>query len=839
MKNKKSRGLFSSSDSMETSARMKEYIDRIKDLEKQLGELRKVGEALKEGEENFRDIFETVKEGIGYTTLSGKVLSINRNLELILGIPKEKIINKNVTKLAKELLSPKNFSIVLNPIRSILKGKGIDPIQFEYKDRSLEVSVNINARTKRLTGSFRDITESKSINDALSISETLLRRAELASKSGNWELHLDTGIMYGSEGAKIIYGLNESVMEYSKVIQIPLPEYRPLLDKSMKELIENGKPYNIEFKIRKADTGEIVDVHSISEFDSVRRIIFGSIQDITDRKMAEDQIIRKNSDLSILLRITIELLESVERKKVLKTILEGGTNLIGLETGAIYLIEGDELLLETTIPPIPVDFPKDFKRTSLLNHPNISKAVNENRPVLIPDVSLAEFTAEERLIAKTRSLGSILYIPLYARMRVAGVLIIGSVNRLHSFTESDIALSQTLSNLASLSLENSFLFEDMTVAKEKAEESDRLKTAFIQNISHEIRTPLNAIIGFSGFLEQPDLSEADRKEYINIIFQSNNQLLSIINDILNISQIETGQVTLKYNDVNINLIIRNLYLQFHLEAEKKNIELRTKTVFPDEISILLTDKDKLIQIISNLLSNAIKFTNEGYVEFGYYYNGDNLIFFIKDSGIGISENEQFRIFERFYQVDKAVSRRYGGTGLGLSISKAYAELLGGKLWVESVLGAGSTFYCSIPYKKGKYEANCTNPNTDFVIESQHSSSKILVAEDDDFSYSLLYAIFKPLGYEIVRAIDGRSAIELCKSDKDIALVLMDIKMPVVDGYEATYEIKKFRPEIKVIVQTACAHPADRTRAFEKGCDEYFVKPFNRKLIVSIVEKYLR
>ena len=203
----------------------------------------------------------------------------------------------------------------------------------------------------------------------------------------------------------------------------------------------------------------------------------------------------------------------------------------------------------------------------------------------------------------------------------------------------------------------------------RAEESDKLKTAFLHNISHEIRTPLNAIIGFSGFLDQPDISEQERKDYIDIIFQSNNQLLSIINDILNISHIETGQAKLKITRADINKILKNLHHQFLPVAERKNLSLRIGKHREDCKAIVETDEFKLVQIISNLLSNAIKFTDQGYVEFGYECSGDYVEFYIEDTGIGIAAAELPRIFERFYQVDRTESRNYGGTGLGLPISK--------------------------------------------------------------------------------------------------------------------------------------------------------------------------
>ena len=261
---------------------------KVKNLENQLKELKRVDRILRESEENFQDIFETVSEGIIYTNLRGKVIALNRNMEEIVGIPKEKLINKSALSIANQLLTPENFKIVQPMVKEVILGKGVEPFQVKYGDKILEVTVKINKKTKRLTGTINDITESKKAEIAHKESEARLRKAELTSKSGNWELHLKTGKMYGSEGATKIYGVKKSPMDFSFIKKIPLSEYRPMMDKALDDLLKYGKSYNIEFKIRKADTGEILDIHSICEYDKDNQILFGLIQDITDRKRAEE-----------------------------------------------------------------------------------------------------------------------------------------------------------------------------------------------------------------------------------------------------------------------------------------------------------------------------------------------------------------------------------------------------------------------------------------------------------------------------------------------------------------------------------------------------------------------
>lgn len=242
---------------------------------------------------------------------------------------------------------------------------------------------------------------------------------------------------------------------------------------------------------------------------------------------------------------------------------------------------------------------------------------------------------------------------------------------------------------------------ELIAAKEKAEESDRLKTAFLHNVSHEIRTPMNAIIGFSALLSEPDTTVDERNQYIDIIFKSGSQLLSIINDIVDLSNVETGQAKLNIKELNLNSCMRSLNEQFSYKGKSDTISFNLKTVLTDKESLILTDSTKLIQILSNLINNATKFTQEGTIDFGYSLADGFLEFFVKDTGIGISPEFQDKIFERFFQIDSPLSRKYGGTGLGLSICKAYVELLGGKIWVNSRPGEGTIFRFTIPYRKAR------------------------------------------------------------------------------------------------------------------------------------------
>lgn len=384
---------------------------------------------------------------------------------------------------------------------------------------------------------------------------------------------------------------------------------------------------------------------------------------------------------------------------------------------------------------------------------------------------------------------------------------------------------------------------DLYLAKEKAEESERLKTSFLQNISHEIRTPMNAIVGFSGMLKKPGITDEKRESYVAIIKNSCNQLLSIVSDILTISSLETKQEKLNLQKVCINTIIVDLIAIFNIQAKSQNIKIFSKQALSDRQSEIYTDSTKLTQVLTNLITNAIKFTHQGYIEFGYNYHKDApdgislqyplLVFYVKDTGIGIKPEQQEKIFERFRQADTSINRKYGGTGLGLSISKGFVELLGGKIWVESEPEKGSSFYFTIPYK----------PVNDFEMDTVETKSpenkiKILVAEDEEYNFLFLEEILMAFDVEIIHAKNGEECIELFKKHT-VNLILMDIKMPVLDGYTAAREIKNLKPDIPIIAQTAYALENEREKYDDSTFDDYITKPIAEEELIKKVKIHLK
>ena len=378
--------------------------------------------------------------------------------------------------------------------------------------------------------------------------------------------------------------------------------------------------------------------------------------------------------------------------------------------------------------------------------------------------------------------------------------------------------------------------EELIIAKEKAEEGDRLKTAFLHNISHEIRTPMNAIVGFSALLNEPDIDSTTRQFYNDMIMNSSDQLLSIITDIIDISNIEANIVKTAKIEVNLNSIIGSLYAQFLLKANEREIALVSEPGLPDEDSIILTDKTKLIQIISNLLNNAFKFTRQGQIKFGYAVKDKLLEFFVSDTGLGIPEKYHQKIFDRFYQVADPVNKLNEGTGVGLSICRAYVELLGGEIRLSSTPGGGSTFIFTLPHEKFDntvIEPSALKDKIKFVFPE---NKKILVAEDIDSNFKLIEYFLSGTNADIIRAFNGKEAVEKCLSNQSIDLVLMDIRMPVMNGYAATEMIRLSRPAIPIIAQTAYAD--DREMAIKCGCSGIISKPFDKKGLFEVISEFI-
>ncbi|MCK5168349.1 MAG: cache domain-containing protein [Bacteroidales bacterium] len=377
-------------------------------------------------------------------------------------------------------------------------------------------------------------------------------------------------------------------------------------------------------------------------------------------------------------------------------------------------------------------------------------------------------------------------------------------------------------------------------SKTKAEESDRLKSSFLTNLSHEIRTPLNAIMGFSTLLNTKEVSKEDQKEYLRILANSGKLLLEIIDNIIDISKVESSTLTVNKNKSNLNTMLDELlidFLEFKNNMDLDKIDITLQKEIDDKELYILTDLKRLKQVYSNLLENALKFTEKGKVEFGYYIKGQEIICFVKDSGIGINENEINFIFDRFRQADESTTRKYGGTGIGLALCKSLVELLGGKLWVESKKGEGANFYFAIPY-------DVVKPDKKILIKPKivenidWSNKKVLIAEDVETNYKLLFSFLSKTKVKIYWAKDGKEAVDLVEKNPDFDLILMDINMPIMTGHEALKHLINKGYNMPVIAQTAYATEEQRYDILDLGYSDYILKPITFQSLLQKLSKFL-
>ena len=435
--------------------------------------------------------------------------------------------------------------------------------------------------------------------------------------------------------------------------------------------------------------------------------------------------------------------------------------------------------------------------------------------------------------------------PIYnsSTSEVTGVIALQDYKDKNAYGQDDLNTLNIIATNIGIFIERLKNLEDLKNAKEKAEESDRLKSAFLANMSHEIRTPMNGIMGFTTLLMETGLSSEEKDRYAEIIQKSGSRLMNTVNDLIEISKLESGVVTVDREKINANKLLEELVDFFRSEAREKGLSLSFDRLLPEKVSILYTDRSKLESILTNLIKNAIKYTDSGSVNVGCQVKDGFAEFYVKDTGIGVPENRREAIFKRFEQADVSDTRAFEGSGLGLAISKSYVEMLGGELGLESEENKGATFYFTLPLTKAKDRSPqlTTSPeSTESDIPAEHEETgrklTILVAEDDEDSFLYLKTLLRKMDCEIIQTITGTETVEKCRNNPDIDLILMDIKLPEMDGYEATQKIREFNQKVPIIAQTAYAMADDRQKALDAGCDDYIAKPIKKDDLKEKIRK---
>jgi len=764
-----------------------EILTLLGDVLWEITENNKIEEELYESEKRYRTLFETANEGILGLDNSLNIIFANKKIADLLNYSVEELIGLNYAYIT----FPEEISDV---IRKEKEAKTCNIESYERRLRKKngeEIFViasisNISNKDGKIDGfvkMFTDITDRK--KSEVKLKELSHQQEILISNLPGFVYRCvndkEWTMKFISHGCISITGYtpDDFINKSPAFNDIIHPDYQEFLYNKWQEVLQRKEIFTQEYPIYNKN-GELRWVWEQGQgvFENGKLLhLEGFITDITDKKQSEQKLIQASENWNKTFRAMRDGIAIIDNNNKIVQCNDSFLNFIGKSSEEVIGKKCFSIVHYTKFPILGCPYCKTNKTKV---RETMEMEINGRICEIIVDPIIDE------------------------NMNVSGVVHI----------LSDITERRNLEN-------------ELIRAKEKAEESDSLKSAFLANMSHEIRTPMNGILGFADLLKEPDLDIEKQKEYLSIIEKSGNRMLNIINDIISISKIEAGLMDINILETNINEQIEYIYTFFKPEAEQKKIKFSFNCDMPFDKAVIFSDREKLYAVLTNLVKNALKFTNEGGINIGYKFINDKkeIEFYVKDTGIGIPKDRLEAIFERFVQADIFDKNAYQGAGLGLSISKAYVEMLGGKIWVESEPNKGSTFFFTIPIVdydfKFKQMDNLEVAKKNIVLSKKIN---VLIAEDDDASKYLLTKALEGISEKIVFATNGIEAVELCYENTDLDLILMDLQMPLLNGYEAVKQIREFNSVVKIIAQTAYALEGDREKALDAGCDEYISKP---------------
>ncbi|MDX9846648.1 MAG: PAS domain S-box protein [Tenuifilaceae bacterium] len=663
-----------------------------------------------------------------------------------------------------------------------------------------------------------DITSQKKATKALQESQMLFQTLAKMSPVGIFRTRADGYTTYVNPKWCELSGISLEHAQGDSWINAVHPDDREIVLNQWKERSSKGLPSNAEYRFVHEDDSIVwVLGHALPEKNGNEIIGFiGTITDITSQKQTELLLGQKAQEIKLQSDRYLELLNLAT-----DAFFHGDSkgNLIMVNKAACELTGySSEELLSMNL--------KELFSSNEINHKPLRYDLLEQGIIL----------KNERQI-KTKT-GDYSYVEMNSKKMPDGTY----QSFFRNITErknTELLLQQKADEIAAQNEEYRQLNTELTKAKAKAEESDKLKSAFLANMSHEIRTPMNAICGFSRLLDRNNLDEGKRRDYIDIINTNSQQLLGIINDIVDISKIESGLVTLSTSEFDIADMISNIVKTLTPTLPSDEVVLSFSNGIPSSQSKIIGDETKARQVLTNLVVNAIKFTAKGSIIVRCRLIDEKYLEFeVKDTGIGIPEESVEKVFERFHQVEGASNESRKGTGLGLAISKGFVELMGGKIWAQSKLGQGSSFFFTLPYHPASNPEAKPHKTIVEATDKVWKDKTILIAEDDEPTLFYLTEVLASSGANIVCVSNGQDAVEKCKSGNKVDIVLMDIKLPILDGFEATVQIRKFNKTLPIIAQTAYAFPSDHQKAKEVGCDAFITKPIDREVLIETIKQLL-
>jgi PAS domain S-box-containing protein len=796
--------------------------------------------ALRESEQKFRGMAENMIDVLFLTDTSGVITYISPSCKELFNYREDDITGRPFSDFLRKDQMEVAFSEFNKMLSTGQKVYNFPLVVIDAQQREIHVELTssvyvIEGKLAGSIGLIRDVTESRKAKSEL----LKLSQAVEQSPASIVITSLDGKIEYVNPKFTEITGYSpeEALGQNPRILKSD--EQPDWLYKELWETISKGGTWHGELLNKKKNGDFFWESASMAPiFDKDQKIInyIAIKEDITLRKAMEESLEQQSHLRKILIEISSGFINIPfdEVGQAVNLALQKMAQFVNADRAYTFDYNWEKGVCDNiyewcapgiepeidNLQNVPLDMMKDWVA-----------AHQKGEPMYVPDVFQLP-RGEVREILEPQGIKSVLSVPMMNEGRCIGFVGFDSVIEHHNYSDIEMQLLKIFAQLlANVQLRREMV-EQLMVAKEKAEESDQLKTAFLQNLSHEVRTPLNGIIGFADLLTDEDNSPEEQKRYADIIIERGNQLTSIINDILTISALETGTETIFNELANVNVLIKNHLSVFAGQAAEKGIRLVSKCLLSDDEASVLIDKAKLGQILNNLFTNALKFTKSGMVELGYNLRGQFLEFYVKDTGMGIAKDKQDVIFERFAQADALIRRDFGGTGLGLSICKGFVELMGGNIRVESEPGHGATFYFTLPYRP---VSQSKAPAESLPVAPPEKNITVLVAEDEETNFLLLEMILKKLNLKLIRAENGEQAVEMVGRQK-IDLVLMDIKMPVMNGFTAARIIRELKPGLPIIAQTAHAVQSE-IEAYSDAFDDYITKPFTKHKIENVIKKY--
>jgi len=814
-------------------------------------ERKKAEEALAQ-EQRFTQTLMDSMPGIFYlyTYPEMQLVRWNKNHETVFGYSHSELENMNINDWIHE----ESKQIVINAVQKIINNgflslelelytktrKAIpfilSSVKFETQNQQYILGVGIDNSKQKLAEEAKVESERK----LKTLVNNLQGIAYRCKNDRNWTME------YLSQGFEQLTGyktediVNNNKLSFTSLI---VSEDQNQVREKVQLAINKKEPFELTYKIKTA-SGSIVHVLEkgvgvYSEKNGKLIALEGFITDISEGIKTTKELFIHNKRLEALLKILQHGFDSTTQ--LLDFALDQAINLTESKFGYIFFYneKKQQFTLYAWSQDAKMQCNVDNQQTmyQLENTGCWGEAVRQRKPFIINDYSKPnEFikgTPQGHVILK-----KFLTVPIIVNNEIK--LVIGVANKNENYTDTDSKQLTLLMDSVWNVIDREQNQNELIKAKQRAEESDQLKSAFLANMSHEIRTPMNAVLGFSQLLLKENIEPHEKIIYSEYIRINGESLVKIIDDIIDISKIQIKQLSIRKVDFNLHLIIEELHVYYTrlLAQSSKNI------VFKLDISNNLNEKffvnsddSRLKQIFNNLISNAIKYTDQGEIIFGYKELDKKIHFYIKDTGYGISKENQTRIFERFFQHSNKYVSRQEGTGLGLAISKELVELLGGELKVDSVLGEGSMFYFDLPVEHVFVDRNEIPVHQTHEKVLNLSAYKLLIVDDEESNYVLTKRILKHTKIQTEWASNGKDAVEMVKKNT-YNIVIMDIKMPEMDGIEATRLIKQYNKNTVVIIQTAFAMPETKEEAFAAGCDDLVVKPITAGNFMALIQKHL-